>query len=536
MATVVELGHRDHFALGVLHVRPSACDAIGPDGREALEPRVMKVLVALAEAKGATVTRDDLVRLCWNGRIVGDDAINRVILKLRQLARGAGGNSFAIETIKKVGYRLVVDPTTQREAAILDFPHREAAADVAPRAKRSGKWLWSALVGVILAVIASLWLAGTRRESADASNPVARDLATRGQAAVLEGTPAQLQQGIAYLRQALEALPNNADLWGSLAMGMTLNQAMLAPNEQRLGAARIREAADRSLSLDRGEGHGWGALVNLVPSYRNWTAKRDAIRNGLAQADRGAPALLRQRILFEQATGATAQALAHSQHLMKVHPLVPFIRADYLGLLRANGRQEEAEAAGAEAAKLWPGDMRIWHERFLLAALGGEAEQALAMADNRAQWPRAVRAEDMQRYRLFALALRTGARTDADRVITAYWAAAGDGQFVLENAIVAAAALGRADDAFAFADRLYADSATPIRQRFVDHTVYVVANDRATAFWFLPPLDRLWCDQRFMALMGRIGLVGYWRGSGDAPDLCLSNAIRDRCRAAGLRL
>ena len=63
-------------------------------------------------------------------------------------------------------------------------------------------------------------------------------------------------------------------------------------------------------------------------------------------------------------------------NLAKVHSLVPFIRADILVLLRANGRLEEAENAATEAARLWPGDFRIWRERFYLAALGGNAEQA----------------------------------------------------------------------------------------------------------------------------------------------------------------
>ena len=65
----------------------------------------MQVLVALAAARGETLTRDDLIDACWEGRAVTDDAINRVLSRLRALARDFG--TFQVETITKVGYRLV---------------------------------------------------------------------------------------------------------------------------------------------------------------------------------------------------------------------------------------------------------------------------------------------------------------------------------------------------------------------------------------------------------------------------------------------
>ena len=71
----------------------------------------MLVLVALAQAEGETVSRDELVDQCWNGRIVGDDSINRVISKLRRLSE-RHANCFAIQTISKVGYRLEADETS----------------------------------------------------------------------------------------------------------------------------------------------------------------------------------------------------------------------------------------------------------------------------------------------------------------------------------------------------------------------------------------------------------------------------------------
>jgi DNA-binding winged helix-turn-helix (wHTH) protein len=93
------------FALGALRVDPARREVAGPAGADVLEPRVMQVLVALTRAHGAIVTRDELTMSCWDGRVVGDDAINRVIGRLRRLAQRTA--AFELETIRKVGYRLV---------------------------------------------------------------------------------------------------------------------------------------------------------------------------------------------------------------------------------------------------------------------------------------------------------------------------------------------------------------------------------------------------------------------------------------------
>src|ERR1700680_2909677 len=66
----------------------------------------MQVLVALARADGAVVSRDELIQRCWEGRIVGEAAINRCIWKLRELSEAGGEPTFRIETIPRVGYRI----------------------------------------------------------------------------------------------------------------------------------------------------------------------------------------------------------------------------------------------------------------------------------------------------------------------------------------------------------------------------------------------------------------------------------------------
>ncbi|WP_293361769.1 winged helix-turn-helix domain-containing protein [Phenylobacterium sp.] len=106
----VDLAHEPDFNLGAMTISPSACRVRMGSTEKRLEPRMMQVLVALARAQGATLSRDELVEACWEGRIVSDDAVARIIAKVRALARGAEPPPFTLETIPKTGFRLTACP------------------------------------------------------------------------------------------------------------------------------------------------------------------------------------------------------------------------------------------------------------------------------------------------------------------------------------------------------------------------------------------------------------------------------------------
>lgn len=78
----------------------------------------MEVLVVLARAANRTVTRDELIAACWAGRFVTDDAVARVVAKVRDLGRALDPRPFTLETVPKVGFRLV----TASGAGVADAP------------------------------------------------------------------------------------------------------------------------------------------------------------------------------------------------------------------------------------------------------------------------------------------------------------------------------------------------------------------------------------------------------------------------------
>jgi TolB-like protein/DNA-binding winged helix-turn-helix (wHTH) protein/Tfp pilus assembly protein PilF len=150
-ADPIRLSDEPDFVLASLVVRPSLREVRFGDRAEQLEPRVMQVLVALAGASGSVVSRDDLIQRCWEGRIVGEAAINRCIWKLRELAESDGGTSFRIETIPRVGYRLMPAHAAPSAASIPEVAREPAVgttrATVVPLALAAFGLLAAALLG-----------------------------------------------------------------------------------------------------------------------------------------------------------------------------------------------------------------------------------------------------------------------------------------------------------------------------------------------------------------------------------------------------
>src|SRR3569833_199104 len=160
----MDLAREPEFELGGLLITPAELAVVRDDDRRQLQPRVMQLLVALAKAEQAVVSRDSLVEQCWDGRVVGDDALNRCIVALRHLAASFDPEPFQIETIPRVGYRLrSTDPASD------DRPLMEATelgdAQASPSSGAGSIWInrrryipTGAAVGLLLLISAiGLW-------------------------------------------------------------------------------------------------------------------------------------------------------------------------------------------------------------------------------------------------------------------------------------------------------------------------------------------------------------------------------------------
>lgn len=101
------LATHSRFRVGAMLVQPDRL-VVSVDGRDTeLEPRMMEVLVALAEHAGEVVSSEQLLIEVWRGTFYGDNPVHKAIAYLRKVFGDDLKSPRYIETIRKRGYRLI---------------------------------------------------------------------------------------------------------------------------------------------------------------------------------------------------------------------------------------------------------------------------------------------------------------------------------------------------------------------------------------------------------------------------------------------
>jgi TolB-like protein/DNA-binding winged helix-turn-helix (wHTH) protein len=95
------------FRVGDWAADPASNRLLGDGTEVRLEPRVMALLVCLAQRPGEPVTREEIERQVWGRTVVGYDALTSSIIKLRKALGDESRQPRFIETVPKKGYRLI---------------------------------------------------------------------------------------------------------------------------------------------------------------------------------------------------------------------------------------------------------------------------------------------------------------------------------------------------------------------------------------------------------------------------------------------
>lgn len=153
---------------GAFTVDPTAGEMVGPAGREQLDPKVMQVLVLLAQRAGDVVSRHELLEQVWPGVVVGDEVVSRCIYQLRRHLRHAGGDeryASLVETLPKRGYRLncaspswvPAPPATTMQDARANRAGATSADPALPATHSRTRTRWPlAAVGVVVLLAAAV--------------------------------------------------------------------------------------------------------------------------------------------------------------------------------------------------------------------------------------------------------------------------------------------------------------------------------------------------------------------------------------------
>jgi transcriptional activator of cad operon len=178
--------------IGAWCVNP-ASSQISRNGETArVEVRTMRLLLRLAEHAGEVVSSEDLLNHAWSGVFVNQDSVYQAVASLRRLLGDDPKQPAYIETVPRLGYRLVAtvspwaDPSISQTGSsrASDSEHSAPAAPDAPTIagpdvpKKSGPrlgtaFLWAAGAALCLALTVVFLLRGKAANNNHSTSSVA---------------------------------------------------------------------------------------------------------------------------------------------------------------------------------------------------------------------------------------------------------------------------------------------------------------------------------------------------------------------------
>jgi adenylate cyclase len=297
------------------------------------------------------------------------------------------------------------------------------------------------------------------------------------------------------------------------AMGsvMAIEQTPESMREPLLQEARLN--AERARREDPTIGESYIALSLLEPTT-NWQARERLLREPLARDElNGTLHNYYSNLMYQ--VGRVSEALAFAQRGVALDPLSTSKRRNLAGLLVTSGDGEGAREIVEEMADAYPDDPTHWWARFRVAFWSGRYDDAIALLDAPASQARSAPARACWRQAADAMRNRTSRAQGVEDVIACH----GNGDLPAAQSLMLVAALGDADEAFARARTLFID------EQSGGHEIL-----------FTPATASLRADPRFMPLMRDLGLLAYWRDTGEWPDFCREAGLPYRCAAEAERL
>lgn len=383
-----------NFAVGDWRVYPQLC-RIARAGRAIhLTPRAMEVLVYLAASGGVVVSRGELLDALWPRMEVSEDALTQCIVELRKAFGDNAKKPVVIETIPKVGIRLM--PRVVRDGDLAPGATNTAPSSARPpahplsaRIDRTRVVTVTLVVG--LAWAAAIWLGNRPPDVNDADTGTGLPDTPRSIAL------AHYDSGNRYFNRnndrnrmvalaarqyelATEADPSFAPGWAQLGMTHTAQYFLgidRSPHRLALAAAAIENA----LIIDPALPEAHLAKANYL--HRCLGDVEGAI-DEFAEAERlqpTSPALYLHRSSLWRSTGDWARAKTDLDQAIFLDPAnVFYIRQQFINHLFTREYDDAAEILD-RVASLMPDDASVFTDRLILRLVAGREMQAALQAD-----------------------------------------------------------------------------------------------------------------------------------------------------------
>jgi len=516
------------FTLGPITIDPPGRQLAAGAQADTIEPRVMRVLVALGMSPGRVFSREELIEQCWDGLIVGDNAIDRAISRIRRLLERLGDGMVRLETVTKVGFRIVVDASGQTgndiPAAAASSMAAKAAATVAPPRK------WTRRAAIAGAVLTGTALGAeylTRSTPAPHTPaPQAQDLLRRGLAEAGQATPGALGRAIGLFRRAVAVDPLYADAWAALAAAYrdSANPFVRRPRSTR---ERLADwAARRALALEPDHPEAQAVLLSYYPSFGRWAEQEARLRAmELRYPDNWRTNHTLARLLFN--VGRFAEALPYAHRVIQLNMQFTLGWITLARIQHSAGRDGEADMTLAGASSNWPRDPGITLARFSTYIGSKRYAEAADWIRDEDRRPAFMSREQAESLAVLADALAQGRGPELLERNRFMPGGFNDGLLLVPGATWLAR-LGAWDIVFERLEAYYLGG--EISSAFVAGSRVSMPppgslDERETAILFAPAMLEKRDDARHVGLLRHIGLEDYWRNTRTQPDFRRGEAV-----------
>jgi DNA-binding winged helix-turn-helix (wHTH) protein len=324
------------------------------DGRKIrLTEKPFRVLMALVDARGDVVTREALQQRLWpdDTFVDFDNNLNSAVATLRQALGDSARAPRCIETLPRLGYRLVVPQATagatfavrRREPFSVSIAMLSAAAALAITVTATAFAMWPRPVPA----------ARPASANPEAASHFARGLYLREQFQTAYERPAILGEARDAFRAASDADPSFAAAIAEEAdtlVDMSFAGTFALPK----ALMEARGLAERAIDLDRNTAAAYRVL-GMTDLFLNWNFPAADRHIGIAESLNPSEARTAMaRATLASGLGEYDEAIAAARHAVTLRPESYFVRADLAFFYLAAGRNDEAAISSRDVLSVAP--------------------------------------------------------------------------------------------------------------------------------------------------------------------------------------
>lgn len=443
----------------------------------------------------------------------------------------AGGSSFRFRgkdkdpaaVAKALGVTHVVDGTLRREAGrvrvnayLVDASSKLVAWSILEEGAAND--MFRIRNAVSFGVLSALGKAASNAKTPD-SAPSARayELYLRGRALMRDRAAQSLTRGIEYLTQAVEADPDFADGWATLAMAR-LNYALNLVTDPPGEIEKARLAAGRALALDPASVEAMLALA--IADYREdavaISVTEQRFRQAVDAAPKDANAVLRMGLLLNE-MGRTKEAAEMFKRAFDLDPISTNTANAYVTSLLLAGRISEADAIVEQDTRgLFINPFNVWSCKYSMFLSRGDFARAKRWAEdwrpNTSETP-----EHYERVReLYAKVADVLSKSDPQAAQ------------IIRDELLEAVRTGTFRYFLAFRLLAAAGYDEPATDLALDR---IRSGDRwFRSVLFEPGLEGFRRNPRILDIFEENGLLDYWTTTDNWPDFCADEDLPYDCR------